>query len=244
MKIQVTALILFFLLATKAFSQNGDRDQSIQNDFQNYVNTESSRNYTGSFLPVFSNKENIVGSRYLFGRWVKGKVMNRSNALISDDSYVFNYDKISMKLLATQDNKTVVEVNDEGIESFSLTYDGITTVFLRVPLINAKDFFVSLVESEKGYSLYKKIVTRFQKANFTTNGLIQSGKNYDEYVDEPEYYVISPGSKDVKRLLFTRKSVKEVFKPKISAVRSYFSEHSGENFDESYLAGLINFLNH
>ena len=242
MKIHFLVFFLFFFYG-KAFAQAGDRDQSIQNDFQNYVNSESAKNYTGSFLPVFSTKENTVGSRYLFSRWVKGKVINMDNELISDDSYVFNYDKINKKLLATQDNKTVVEVNDEEVQSFTLTYDDMMVIFQRMPLINDKDFFVPLVENENKYSLYKMIKTRFQKANYTTNGIFQSGKNYDEFIDEPEYYLVYPENKEVKKLELTRKSVRETLKPEITKIRSYFSDHSGEAFDETYLTGLVNFLN-
>lgn len=243
MKTCAFLILLSLFYSVETVAQNGDRDQAIQNDFQNYVNTESSKNYTGSFLPVFSSKENTVGNRYLFGRWVKGKVVNKDNVLISDDSYVFNYDKINRKLLATQDNRTVVEVNDEDVQSFMLTYDDITVIFQRVPLINSKDFFVPLVENEKRYSLFKIIKTRFQKANFTTNGIFQSGKNYDEFIDEPEYYVVLPENKQVKKLELSRKSVKETFKPQITKVRSYFTDHSGEILDEKYLTELVNFLN-
>ena len=156
---------------------------------------------------------------------------------------MFNYDKINRKLLATQDNKTVLEINDEDLQSFTLVYDEITVFFERVPLINKTDFFVPLVENEKGYSLYKKLQTRFQKANFTTNGLIQSGKNYDEYVDESEYYIVLPGNKEVRKVGLTRKSLKEIFKQDMTRLRRYYTEHSGEAFDENYVAGLVNFLN-
>ncbi len=243
MKRYLFIFFLFLIFFINGFGQNSDRAQSIQNDFQNYVNAESAKNYTGSFLPVFTNKENTVGHRYLFNRWVKGKIVNTNNEVISDDSYVFNYDKISSVLLATQDNKIVLEVNDSDVQSFTLTYDGVNTVFERVPLISSQNFFLPLVESEKGYTLYKLIKTRFEKANFSTNGIFSSGKNYDEYIDEPEYYVIYPSSKEFKKLELKRKSVKETLSSEIAKIRTYFSEHNGESFDENYLAGLVNFLN-
>jgi hypothetical protein len=236
-------LLFLFFNGLMAFAQNSDRDQAIQNDFQNYVNTESARNYTGSFLPVFTSKENTLGNRYLFVRWVKGKVFNLDSQLISDDSFVFNYDKITKKLLATQDNKTVVEVNDEDMKSFTLTYGDVSVTFERIPLISNEGFYVLLAESGKKYSLYKRIKTRFQRTNFTTNGIFQSGNNYDEFIDEPDYYIVMPGQKEAKKLELTRKSVKAMFKPEISKVRSYFTDHSGEAFDEVYLTGLVNFLN-
>lgn len=243
MKRHLSVFFIFFFYGARIFAQGGDRDQSIQNDFQNYVNAASSGNYSGSYLPVFNNKENTVGSRYLFVRWVKGKVYNKSNQLVSDDSYVFNYDKITKKLLATQDNKIVVEVEDKNLKSFTLSYGDDTITFQRMPLISNKDFFVALAESEKKYSLYKVIKTRFQKANFTTNGIIQSGNNYDQFIDEPEYYLVFPGGRELQTLELTRKSVKQTLKPEIKKIRSYYTEHSGETFDEGYLTGLVNFLN-
>ena len=235
---------LFFFYGLKAFTQNSVNDQSIQNDFQNYSRTEGSKNYSGSYLPVFSNKENTVGSRYLFDKWVDGRVMNTDNIIISTDSFLFVYDKIAGKLLATQDKKKVIEVDDAAVKSFTLINGNDTLVFEKLPAVSDHGFFIELVKNKDHYSLYKSLTTKFVKADYFTNGIFESGKKYDEFVDAYEYYIVLPGGNDFKKVTFKRKSVKDALTKEDKKVREFFSKSEDGIIDESFLKGLIVFLNH
>lgn len=244
MKKYQPAFFLFFFFGINAFGQNSDdKAQSIQNDFQNYTRTESSKNYSGSFLPVFYNRENTVGNRYLFNKWVTGRVVDTGNVIVSNNKFVFNYDKIAANLLATQDRKTIIEVNLDAIRSFTLIDGEEMVTFERNSLINKKDFVVALVESKTGYSLFKSLKTTFHKADYTNNGIFTSGKNYDEFVDEVGYYIIFPQDKEFKKIDLKGKSIKGALANEDNKVKKYFSQNEGNGINEIFLKGLINFLN-
>ena len=217
--------------------------QSTSNSFLDFSKAEGSRLYGGSALSIFSHKENTVGSRYLFNEWVNGKVLNKEGGIISNNSYLFNYDKISKNFLATLDKQKIIEVNTETIKSFVLTNNDSVTVFEKLPIINDQIFFIELVKNEGKYSLYKSIISKFYKADYTTNGIFESGKNYDSFVDQYEYYIIYPGGKEFKKLELKKKSLKEALVKEDKKVKQYFSKDEEGVVNESFLKGLITFLN-
>ena len=199
--------------------------------------------YTGASLPVFTHREDTRGSRYLFDKWVSGTVTDSGNNVISNNNYLFNYDKISKTLLLTQDMKSVIEIEKVGIKSFTLKNEGNYIVFERVPLIDNSNFMQSLVKGNDKYSLYKSTKTKFEKSDFHSDGLVESGKPYDEYVDEVEYFVVFPGGKEDKKIIFKQKSIKDVFSSETEKLKSYFSQHREDTIDEAYLIALVLFLN-
>jgi hypothetical protein len=236
-------VILFNIYSLQSFAQNSIGTQSIQNDFQNYVNTESARNYTGSFLPVFTTRENTVGSRYLYDKWVSGSVTNMDNVIVTTDSFLFNYDKIAGKLLATKDGKHVIEVNDAFIKSFTLVNGNDSVMFEQKLVSSDREFLIGLVSNKNGYSLYKLIQSKFERANYTTNGIIESGKKYDEYIDVPVYYIAGPGGKEFKKIALKRKALKEALPAEAEKVKKYFSKNEDDAVNENFLIGLTKYLN-
>ena len=245
MKKYLFVFLLFLIRMSDGFGQTAiQSQQTVQNDFQNYSRTEGARNYTGSYLSVFTNKESTVGNRYLFDKWVKGSVVNLQDIIISNDDFLFNYDKMGKTLLATQDKQKIIEIDPDAIKSFTLTDSTEVIVFEKVPVISDRDFFIALVKSENRYSLYKSVKTKFEKANFSTNGIFESGKKYDEFIDEPEYYIVLPGQKESRKIGLKRKSIKAALGNEEKKVKEYFSNMSeAGTLDESVLIGLITFLN-
>jgi len=222
------------------------KQQSVSNDFNNYVNTESSRNYTGSYLTVFKSSEGTVGSRLLFGSWVNGKLIDKNDQEINTKGYVFNYDKIERKLLATLDKKTLIEVEDSAIKSYSLSNpsDG-ETLFKKVTGVDKNKFLIVLVDAQdKKYSLFKSLKTEFVKANFTSNGLIQSGNKYDEYVDKSEYYLSNSSSKNLIKVELKEKQIKKAIPDDQDKVNAFFASQQDTNkIDELLLIKLISYIN-
>lgn len=220
------------------------RQQTASNDFRNYVNTESSKNYTGSYLSVIKANEGTVGSRFLFDKWVDSKFIDKRNNLISVKEYTFNYDKMGSKLLATNDQKTILEIDETTLSEFSFTDPiGKQIVFKRVDAIEKDKFLIVLVEKiNNGYSLYKNLKTEFVKADYSNNGLIRSGHSYDEYVDKPEYYIIGPDSNSYK-IDLKEKSLKKVLENKKEVVKNFFDAHRGDKLDESLVIQLISYIN-
>ncbi len=231
-------------------TQNISSGQSIQEGmsgrtaFHDISRVPTGTLYTGASLPVFTHREDTRGSRYLFDKWVSGSVTDSGNNVINNNSYLFNYDKISKKLLLTQDMKSVIEIEKAGIKSFTLKNEGNYVVFECIPLIDNTNFLQSLVKGNDKYSLFKSVKTKFEKSDFHSDGLVESGKPYDEYVDEAEYFVVFPGGKEDKKIIFKQKSIKDVFSSETEKLKSFFSQHRDEPIDETYLIALVLFLNH
>ncbi len=240
-------LVVFFFFSVMIDSSG----QTIQvlDDFLNYKNGESSSgvNRSGSNdINNFSIKENAEGSRYLLTNWVRAKVFITDTTMINTEGYVFNYDKMLKKLIATKDGQTLIEVNTDHIKSFVLIGADETDSFERVPAIS-NEFFISLVKDDKKYSLYKSVKTKFQKANYYNNGIVESGNKYDSYTDVFEYYVVFADGK-YKKVELKKKSVKNIFSGEATKVSQYFSNKDEEvgglgTVNESFLIGLVNFLN-
>jgi hypothetical protein len=218
------------------------KQQIISNAFQDFKNAASGSLFGGAMLPVFHQSEETRGSRYLFKDWVRGSVLNDKGAVVSDESSFFNYDKIFHYLLVTKDKKSMIQADNQQIQSFTLQGENREYKFVRIPGINTKEFFIELVKSEEKYSLYRSIKTNFEKANYQSSGLVESGKDYDEYVDENKYYLVFPGGK-YKTIELKKKSIREVFSSEEKKVNAYFSHHKEDSVDESYLTGLIQALN-
>lgn len=243
MKKYLAVFFLFILYAIKTFSQNTIQQQTVQNDFVNFLNAESAPTYTGSYLTTFSYKDATVGSRYLFNKWVSGKVFITDTNSINTEGFVFNYDKISKKLLATKDGQKIIEVNGSAIQSFSLATVEEVLDFEKVPLLSDREFFVRLVKDSAKYSLYKSIKTKFQKADYRTNGIIESGNNYDSFTDHYEYFIVFPMGKEYKKVELKRKSIKIALSDEGKKIKQFFSKDEEGIINENFLIRLIDFLN-
>lgn len=201
--------------------------------------------YMGGGVPVFSAQKETKGSRYLLEDWGKGSVMINNGDQLNTSSLYFNYDKIGKTLLMTSDKKILIEVNKDSLRSFSVVNpDGQEFKFQRVPQINPGGFYQPLVQSADKYSLYKMLQTKFVKSNYKSDGLVETGTPYDEYVDTYEYYIVMPGNKAFQKLTDLKsKTIKAALSVDAAKVDSYFSQHKREDVNEIFLMGLVDFLN-
>ena len=200
--------------------------------------------YTGQALPVFTHKEDTKGSKYMFDQWVRGSAINSSNQIISNEKYWFNYDKISRRLLVTEDKMSVVEVSKNNLNGFTLLDKNKNElVFEKLDLIDPNNFMIQLLKDTAGYSLYKSIQTKFIHSNYRSDGLTESGNNYDEYADEYTYYILFPGGKQFSKVELKKKSIKEVLIKEEKKVKSFFAQHGSDDLDEFFLMALVASLN-
>jgi len=233
-------------MGTVAFAQSNENsirvDQAIQDLTDLQAGNGNSR-AVGSFVNFHAGKENTRGSRYLFPDWVDGAVTTQNGVVISRDSLMYNYDKITHDLYLT-DQKTVVQVDASSIKTFTLRSEGKSLVFVKVGALQPNLFYQQLVDpGTAGYGLYKLVRTSFEKANYHTDGMVESGHNYDEYTDENDYYIGLPGGKEFKKVDLKKKSIREALaaaKPKVDA---FFSSHRGDDLNELFLVQLIASLN-
>ena len=238
-------LILIFGLVSFTYAQSSINNQITQNAFQEFSAAANNKMYTGAGVPVFNHLEDTRGSRYLYDQWVHGLIINAKGDTISNDSFFLNYDKISESLYLTVDRQSVVEINKKEIRGFTLWKDGKEIIFHRVYLIDNKNLFHVLVHDTVGFSLYKLYHTKFRKADYTNDGIHESGKNYNEFVDAPEYFVLYPDRRVVEIIEPSRKVIGKAFNlnPLHDKVLAYLSAHPNEEENEELLRNLVLYLN-
>jgi len=189
----------------------------------------------------FNNIENTKGKRYLFDNWVKGKVINAQGALVVNDSFSYNLDKVQNDLIVKNGSQVII-VDKKELGTFTLSDGNQEYTFERNELINPAQFFVVLAKNEK-YALYKLIKTKFIKADYHTNGLSESGNTYDEYKDEADYYIVSIVEKKFQQFSLKKKSIKTAFESISNNSKEYFEQHKNDAIDEEFLKKLVVYLN-
>lgn len=199
------------------------------------------RFYLGTFLPVFTHREDAKGSRYLLDHWVKASLKAPDGQRYDSSGFLFNYDKITKTLWATANQQTAVEVSKEQVSAFVLLDDSREYFFALEPMVDKENLLQIIVAEPGKYSLYKMIKARFEKANYMTSGLTESGHDYDEYVDEPGYFVLFP-SGQAQAVQLKRKIIREIFEKEPTA-KAYLSAHKSDTVNEEFLKQLIRALN-
>lgn len=241
MKLKLSALFfLTFIVNGYAFCQVSA--PSIETAFQNYIRASSGSINSGSVLPTFLMKQDTKGSRYLYESWVEGSVTGTDGVVYNSPKFRYNYDKINGKLFMLLDSVTVVELSSGDIAGFSLKSDGRVLVFERLKNSTDLNFYQPLYKNEKGYCLYKLVTTKFKKADYQTNGIIESGNKFDEYTDQDEYFILSP-KQELSKIIFKKKNIEKALDTESSKVEIFFSEHKGETLDESFVKELLQYLN-
>ncbi len=198
--------------------------------------------YNGASIPIFTSKDDTKGSRYLLASWSKGAIISQDGSKLQNDNWQFNFDKIDNHLLLLKNSASVIELDDNVINSFSLNSNGTDFNFEKIPLLNNR-FFQVILSSESKLKLIRSVKTKFVKANYVTTGLTESGNNYDEYVDEFTYYVYFPSLKSFKSFELRKKSIKQVFIDYKDQVNEYFGKNSDADINETFIKGLVESLN-
>jgi len=191
-----------------------------------------------------SRKEDTKGSRYLVGDgWAKGYVVDKTGATVKNDNFSYNYDKINGSLLLTQDKRAAVDVDRDQIKSFTI-YDKLDRpeTYQLIAAINPTHYTQVLSDGGK-YKVYKYTKTSFVKSDFKTDGMTSTGNHYDEYVDEPTYYVLNVKTSAMQKISLKTKAIKQVFAADADKVKAYFSDHADDDITDSFLSNLADSLN-
>jgi len=232
--------IVFILIAGPGHTQVSGA--SVETSFQNYIRSSSGSVNTGTVLPNFLIKQDTKGNRYLYENWVEGSVTGVNGVVYNPPKYRYNYDKINRKLFMLLDTTTIVELSSEDIAGFSLKTNGQVMVFERLKNSTDLNFYQAVYKNDKGYSLYKLLTTKFKKADFQTNGIIESGNKFDEYIDDQAYFILSPKQELIK-ISFKKKNIEKVLDNESSKVDTFFSQHKNEVLDENFVKELLRYLN-
>lgn len=196
---------------------------------------------SGTMLPVLKHQEDTRGSRYLLKNFAHGIIVDNSGRVIVDSLLLLNYDKIDGELLIAQDARNYLEVDKGKVLAFAFKTSDTCFVFLNVPILSKINYF-QLIASGPRYSVYKSIRTKFVKASYVSNGLTESGNNYDEYVDTDTYFWVT-GKDSAGIFELKKKSIRAVFAKEKPRIDAWFSKHRLDAIDDAFLKGLINDLN-
>lgn len=234
MKTIFCVISLFLFLQNNLCAQTPELSQ-----FQNYIS---------GFVPD-NKKSETVGSRYFNKEWVSGTVTTIDDNVYNLPHLKFMYDKILCTLYTSEDTIKVFELDKPKIKSFTLfipsdNFSGALTNidFERVNVINPSTFFNPIVKSNQ-YSFYKLIKTTFEKAEYSTNGIFETGNKNNTYTDSYEYYIVLPGGKEFRKIDLKKKSIKQALEKETTKVDNYFNSYKSERVDESFVKNLILFLN-
>jgi hypothetical protein len=187
-------------------------------------------------------KGKVRGNRYLFDNFAHGFIISSTDALLHDPAYTFDYDKMGGALLLTKDKTSVEEVSFDHTKSFTLYDDKDKRfVFEKVIAIDPSHY-VQVLASGKRYKIYKLIKTRFAKSDYVNTGVTSHGNDYDEYIDDPDYYVLDLQGGQPQKLSLKKKSIKEDFAKEADKVNKFLSDNPG-NIDDAYLSKLGNYMN-
>ena len=196
------------------------------------------------FLPTVYHKEATVGSPFLISLYVQGLVVNQLDSVINKPDYLYNYDKKSGNLLLKRNNQDPIAVNRDQVNMFCLKLDRGGYIFMRVPLINSNEYFQVVSKGSKysSYKLYKNVLV---KANqMSTSGYTPDGKNYDEYMDVPTYYLVDESKQEWSVFELSKKSIRKVLNGQTVIVEQYIKDHRGEEITESFVSQLLDKINH
>ena len=232
-----TQSLLTVFLSCATLLSNAQSSLSVSQDFQSF----SGSSYPASTsLQSFTHKQDVVGSQYLFKDWVKGSVTNKAGITFTNG--YFNFDKINQSLyLQLKDTSAAFLIDKNQLKSVSLS-DGNTSYLLeKVPVLDSSNLYNALVKGSK-YSLYSFTKTSFIPSNYQTNGIVTTGKLYDEFKDEVTYYVIFPDGSP-HQIALKKKAIKSLFQTDKGKVDKFFKVYSDSQLDENLLKSLVEELN-
>jgi hypothetical protein len=195
----------------------------------------------GGLIAPGHQQGDLRGSRYMCAVFAHGYLINGSDELVFQPNYMLDYDKISGALLLTADGKKIVNVIWDQVKAFTLfsmndeRYD-----FEKVTAID-NSHFLQVIASGPKYKIYKSIKTKFVKADYVNNGAAPHGHDYDEYVDDADYYLVADGARPEK---FTpkKKVLKEIFAKDADKLNKFMEDNSGR-IDDDYLEKLGSDMN-
>jgi hypothetical protein len=217
-------------------------DEILSTTFQDYQKGNTGTRNNSAFLPVYHLKENTQGSAYLFPNWCKGAVLDTAGNIIYRPENFYNYDKINNRLILRMDENYVMQLDFTNVLAFKLSDNIHTCMLEKVPLINPGLYFQKLNTTDGNYEFVKQISTRFEPANFQTNGMISTGHNYDLYTDNFSYFLVNAVKGTYKKIDLKKKTITEYFHDEPLAAE-YFRQHGSETVSEQLVADLVNAVN-
>jgi hypothetical protein len=200
--------------------------------------------HRGLDMTQFFSKDETVGSVYLTRNWVKGRVELSNHKVLPDpgEPLLFNFDKINNVVYSINRENKIVFYPSDSVLSFNLVNDNTVFTFEKVAWISDNFFLMPILKSDKGYSLYKRLFTRFLQADFSSEGYYTKGRKFDEYVDYYEYYITYPGNNLFRKLYLKEKDIRRALRDENKLLDDFFTRHE-HDIDEQSLIGIVQYIN-
>jgi hypothetical protein len=193
---------------------------------------------------IFPNDVSMNGKVLLFEKeWVKGKLLTANNSVVSNDSFLFNYDKIERRLLATTDFNKIFEIDWREFKAVLFYLHDTGFVFKHIYPLNNKDLFQVLINGNEKYSLYKTVHMKIVKEYYFTTG--SNLKISEQYLDLPEYCILFPNHEYRIIHLLKRGPIERIFNlnPDYLKVSEFLNTTTRSVYNEEDLKNLIHYLN-
>ncbi|MDP9077271.1 MAG: carboxypeptidase-like regulatory domain-containing protein [Bacteroidota bacterium] len=175
------------------------------------------------------------GSRYLYDNWVPGFGINTKDSIVVETANLYNYDKMNGNIMYTNDGRSMAAVSTQQVKTFTL-YDksGGAHVYENAPMVSNKPFTEILLKTPK-YRIYKKVDTKLQRADFHTDGVIENGHRYDEYIDDERYYFVGANDNKAQSISLKKSTLKKLL---AGDADSFISAQGSRDVDEDYVRDL------
>jgi hypothetical protein len=191
--------------------------------------------------------ESIFGKNFYFeGAWVKAKLLKSDNSVLSNDSFLYNFDKIDRTLfITTPDYKNIFQIDYREFKAIVFYVHDSAYLFKHLDFINDKDLFQILINGKEKYSLCK--VTRTKLIRFYNSMGLQTTKisPLDKYEDINMYYIFFPNKNYKRFFLLKRSALQRIFRlePDGQKVSEYLDLIGKKDLNENDLEQMINYLN-
>jgi len=197
----------------------------------------------GQNMTQFFSKDETVGSVYLTSNWVKGRAELLNHRMLPEpgNPLLFNFDKTNNLLYTINRDNKITFYPEDSVISFSIVDDYTVYSFEKIPWISDNFFLMPILKSDKGYSLYKRLFTKFIQADFSSEGYYTKGRNFDEYADYYEYYITYPGNTLFRKLYLKEKDIRRALRDETKLLDDFFTIHEHE-INEQSLIGIIQFI--
>jgi hypothetical protein len=201
--------------------------------------------FTNILTPyIFPSDVSMNGKILLFDKeWVKGKLLTANNTVISNDSFLFNFDKIDKRLLATIDFNKVFEIDWREFKAVLFYWHDTGFVFKHIYPLSNNDLFQVLINGSEKYSLYKTVHMKIVKEYYFDIGT--PAKTPEKYLNLPEYCILFPNREYRIIHSIKRGAIERLFSldPDFPKVNEYLNATLKAVCNEEYLKNLINYLN-
>jgi hypothetical protein len=191
------------------------------------------------------NSDSVSGSPYLSRGWMTGKAQLTLNQTIPKPGEIlyFNYDKTKNTLISSDLSGQLTYYTVNLVNSFELADStGKTYRFELYPPVSNSFFLVDVLKSIKGYSLYKRFITKVSVSNNQGQGTFEVGQKHDVYSDVTMYYLIYPGNNEYKSFQLSEKAVKKAFKDEPFQIDVLLDKYKSK-FNEASLIEIVDSVN-